>query len=212
MKRVILNVAVPGGGHGDSWYQRGQSRLAESLDRIGEEADRMFFTTWPDTPHSEIPYGFKPQAFMLAREQGYHQALWFDSSCSVVKPLDGAWATLDKQGYLLGMEGWLVGQWCAPEVRDLLGRTQDELDDMILVEGKMIGIDFTSDVGNLFLDRWDRYAKSGAFNGSHENHRHDITCAGIIAADMDLTLTPHLIEINSGGTPHPEVYVQVAAM
>lgn len=208
---AVLNVAVPGGGHGSAWYVKGQRRLGKSLDDIGETADRLFFTRWIDRRHQVIPYAFKCDAFLKARAEGYDRAIWFDSSCIVVKPLDGAWELIETQGYLLGLEGWTVGQWCAPEVRELLGRTQEELDAMTLVEGKMMGINFHSDIGNRFLDTWDGYARMGAFNGNHANHRHDITCAGIIASDMGLTLTPHLVEFERKGDPHPDVYVRVNA-
>lgn len=212
---AVLNVAIGAGGHGSAWYAKGQDRLGRSLDKFEEKADKLFWKEEypPQSPtHQATPYGFKPSSFLEARHQGYEKAMWLDSSCVLVRPLDGAWKQIGTDGYLLGQEGWTVGQWCAPEVRKLLGRSKDELDTMTLVEGKMIGLDFSSDIANRFLDTWDGYARMGAFNGNHANHRHDITCAGIIASDMGLKLTPHLIEFDRRGEPHPGVYVRASGL
>lgn len=205
--RAILNVAVGGN------YPAGQARLAESLTMFGEVRPCwLFHDTWPNTSHSEVPYKFKVDAFLEARQQGIGQAIWLDASCWLVRPLDNAWEQIVRDGYLLGQEGWSVGQWCSDEVLALLGRTRSEANDMTLVEGKMIGLDFTSAIGNEFLDTWHKYSVMGAFNGSWSNHRHDITAAGFIASDLKLKLTPHLIEFSHKGNPHPRVYVRASGL
>jgi hypothetical protein len=203
---AVLNVAK------DGWYPRGARRLAESLDSFAEPTERLFLTEWPDRSHQQVPYGFKPDVFRLARERGFDRAIWIDASCWLVRPLDEAWAQLERDGYLLGAEGWTVGQWCSDEVMNLLNRTRDELNAMTLIEGKMIGLDFTTRKGNAFLDTWYDYSEIGVFNGDWETHRHDITAGGIIAHDMGLTLTPHLIQFAADPNSNPDVYVKAAGM
>jgi len=204
--RAIVNVAV------GRWYPAGQNRLGRSLDAQGETAVRFFFPYFPDRTHQEVPYGFKPDAFIEARNEGYTQAIWIDSSCWLVRSLDTAWAQIDRDGYLLGAEGWTVGQWCNDRALQILGRTREEANRLTLVEGKMIGLDFTTEVGNEFLDRWRYYSDIGVFNGDWSNHRHDITAAGFIAADMGLTLTPHLIQFDNDPNDNPAVYVRAAGL
>lgn len=207
MKRTILNVAV------GKWYPRGQQRLGKSLDRFGEDADRLFLADWPTGPrHEEVPYGFKVSVFHMAERRGAELCLWIDSSCWQVRSFSPVWAQIKRDGYLLGQEGWTVGQWCNDEALALVGKTREEANEITLVEGKFLGLDLTHKTGREFLDRWQHYRDLGVFNGSWENHRHDITAAGFIAHDMGLTLTPHLIEFDSKRLLHPDVFVRASGM
>lgn len=205
--RAIVNVAVGGN------YEAGQKRLAESLDAFDETADRLFFTDWPRRSHLDVPYGFKPDAFSEALRASHSHVLWLDASCWLVKPLDAAWGQIEADGYLLGQEGWSLGQWCRQEVLEEAGLTREEANRITLIEGKMIGLDLGSDTGKDFLDAWMQASEDGWFNGDWSNHRHDISAGAIIAHRMGLKLTPHLIEIAHGKSdPHPDVYVQASGM
>lgn len=207
MKKAVLNVAVGAN------YPRGQKRLSESLDEFGEIADKLFWTDWPNIPHSVTPYAFKIDAFLDARNKGYERVIWFDASCWLVKPLDQAWAQIERDGYLLGQEGWSVGQWCSDEVLEKANLTREQARGMTLIEGKMIGLNFGHPVGAFFFNQWKIRRDEGWFNGDWQTHRHDISAGAIIAAELGLTLTPHLIEIPRGqGAPHPDVYVFASGM
>lgn len=195
--RAIVNVAA--GGR----YPQGQERLSRSLDDIGEKAERIFFTSFPGETHVSVPYGFKIDAFREAERRGYEQILWMDSSCSVKRDLKDAWDQIERDGYLLGQEGWSVGQWCNEIVREKAGYTREQLLGMTLVEGKFIGLDLTHEKGRSFLHSWEKTRDEGWFNGSWSDHRHDITAAGIIAHELGLNLTPHLISLPRPHDPGP---------
>lgn len=146
----------------------------------------------PGSPtHQQVPYAFKVHAFYEAMSRGYDRAIWLDSSTWLLKPLP--WAQLGTKGYLLGEEhGWTVGHWCSPEARALLEATDEDL-AAPLMEGKIIGLDFTNDKALAFLALWRHAAEIGAFNGSWSNHRHDITCGGVIAHRLGMDLTANTV-------------------
>lgn len=193
MKRGILNVAT-----GTSWYQRGQSRLAKSLMDVGETADALFWRDCypPYSPtHQRTPYAFKAWAFAYALMSRYEQALWLDSSCIVTRPLDEVWEALDTKGYVLGLEGWTVGEWCNDNALELMGLTREEALEIPLMEGKIIGFDLRYARAKDFLSQWISYAGAGAFNGSWDDHRHDITVGAVIAHRLQMSLTPGLVSL-----------------
>ena len=198
--RVVLNVAK------GSWYHLGQKRL---LDSIPDETTMLWTQQFPPGPtHEGVPYGFKVSAFYEAVEMGFQQAIWLDSSCVVCKPLP--WKQIERDGYYLGLEGWTIGQWCNDACRELLAITDEEL-ELPLMEGKIIGLDLTNDLAMAWLKEWKRAADIGAFNGSWENHRHDITCGAVIAHRLGMNLTEHPVTIGTSN-PHPESYVLAAGM
>lgn len=213
--RAVLNVATSGGGHGSSWYSRGAKRLMDSLDKFNTQADYLFWKNkYPVDcpPHQQVPYFFKPKAFREAQHDGYDMAIWIDASCWLVKPLDEAWEQIKRDGYLIGLEGWTVGDWCSDEVLKMAGYDREQARKITLMEGKIIGLDLTSPVGNRFLDRWEKAAQQGWFNGSHSDHRHDISAGGIIAYEMGLKLTEHTVHLGYRGTPHPDVFIRSAGL
>ena len=208
MHRAIVNVAV------GSWYPEGQRRLLESLAKVGETADPLMWagTYPPGSPtHQETPYAMKPYVFVHARTLGYQSVIWLDASCYVTRPLP--WEQIETEGYYLGQEGWSVGQWCAPDVLPMLGLTREEALGITLMDGKIIGLDFTHRVANDFLDQWLACAQMGAFNGDWSEHRHDITCGAAIADRLGMRLTPHPVTIaGPNDPPHPESYVNAQGM
>lgn len=202
--KLVMNLAV------GAWYPQGQSRLLATL--ADEDSDLWMYRHYPgDCPtHEEVPYGFKPYLFNQARAKGYSHAFWLDSSCVLAKPLP--WDVLDEQGYFLGLEGWKVGEWCNDQAKELLAITDEEL-EAPLMEGKIIGINFHSRVANEWLDAWTAAAQSGAFRGSWDNHRHDITCGAVLAHRRGMTLTPHPVTIGGpSDPPHPDSFVKAQGM
>lgn len=202
MKRAILNIAT------GAWYPAGQNRLGRSLVKHGETADKLFSTSFPEgcPTHDEINYGFKPWVFDHAREQGYRQAFWLDASVWLAGPLP--WDHLTKHGYLFGREGWQVGEWCNENALTLLGITREEAMAIPLMEGKIIGLDFTSQFANDWLDRWLYAAKIGAFNGDWSDHRHDITCGAVVAHWLGMELTDNTVALTKDPPFTPFVFAR----
>ena len=190
--RAIVNVAV------GKWYPQGQQRLRRSLIDAGDTTERIFLKRFPGKSHQQTPYGFKVDAFREAQRRGYEQVLWVDASCWYKRNLTDAWDQIERDGYLLGLEGWKVAEWCSPEVLELAGYTREQAMEMDLMLGGFIGLDLSSPIGNRFLDRWEHARDQGWFNGSWVNHRHDMTAGSIIAFELGMKLTPHVLSFANG--------------
>ena len=190
---------MKGGGHGSDWYERGQSRLAKSLHDVGEEAEPMFWRgTYPymSPTHQEVPYAFKCFAFAAALMNGYDQAIWLDSACIVNEPLTPVWDALDSVGYCLGDDGWKTGDWTNDHALEVMKLTREEAMEIPLMAGNIIAFDLRNFRSKKFIAKWIEYAERGAFNGSHDNHRHDISCGSVIAHRLDMKLTPEMVSYN----------------
>lgn len=195
--RAIVNVSVGG------WYPEGQKRLRRSLIDIDDESERIFFRRFPGAHHNVTPYGFKIDALRIAESRGYQQLLWLDASMWVIRPLDEVWEAIERDGYLLGREGWSVGYWCSPDVLKKAGYTKDQANEMTLMVGGFVGLDLSNPIGQEFLTRWEWCRDQGWFNGPWTSHRHDMTAGGFIAHEMGLKLTDHLYAIPQRRNPGP---------
>ena len=215
--RTVISLAS-----GDQQFSEGLDRLGAALDEVGFDGA---FEPWregrypPGCPaHLEVPFAFKPYCFAEARESGAELVLWLDSSCVPVRPLDGLFDELDRDGYLLFANGTRrVGQWSSDLALDRLGVPREEAMCIPEVNAAALGLDLTSDVGKAFLDRWLEEARAGlAFRGVREplvgpddykdvkwnrgnrvsadprvrGHRHDQTVAGVVAFELGLRLRP----------------------
>lgn len=152
----------------------------------------MFWTKWPGKSHQDVPYGFKVDALRKAQGEGYEQVFWLDSSCVAERSLDQAWEQLERDGYFLPLEGWTVGDWCNDHVLEMAGYTREQAKQIPLMGGGFVGVDLSSPIGNRFLDKWERARDQGWFNGSWDDHRHDLPAGAIIAYEMGLNLTPNV--------------------
>lgn len=206
--RAIVNIAC------GSWYPKGQRRLRDSLIAAGDKTERIFLKRFPGKTHAQQPYGFKCDAFREAQRRGYEQVLWLDASCWFKRDLTPAWEQIESDGYLLGLEGWKVGEWCSPEVLEMAGYTREQAMEIDLMLGGIIGLDLSSPIGNRFLDRWEHARDQGWFNGSWRNHRHDMTAGSFIAYELGMKLTPHTLAFSSGRRPDgpPEAFVYARGM
>lgn len=206
-RRAVVNVAC------GSWYPHGQKRLRQSLNDIGEDSERIFLTRFPGKTHRAVPYGFKLDALREAESRGYDRLIWMDASLWVKRPLDEAWEQLERDGYLIGREGWTVGYWCSPEVQAKTGYTREQLDRMTLILGGFLGLNLSHPTGREFLARWEQARDDGWFNGPWTSHRHDMTAGGIVAHEMGLKLTDHLIAFPTRRDPGPpEAYCYARGM
>lgn len=104
-KRIILNVSV---GASNSWYHRGQTRLRESLAKVGSDVDWEFVTR-PNPIHSSA-YADKVVAIFDAFSQGYEKILWLDCSITAVRNLEDIWNYIDKHGFYFYKTGYNCAQ------------------------------------------------------------------------------------------------------
>lgn len=200
MTRCIINVACGPKTHYVDW----QSRLDGSLDDIGFPGASMFWTNClpPDSPrHEDVPYAFKPFAFRAAEKAGHRQILWVDSAVWARRPLDAAFALLEKQGFLFFYNGFRCGNWCTDAALEKQGISRDEAMLIPDFTGCCMGLDLTHPMGAEFLRRWHEASLDGvSFIGGWNNddgkcsrdprcrgHRHDQVVGSIIANKMGMT-------------------------
>jgi hypothetical protein len=207
----------------DEAYPRSLRRLERSLRRVRFRGDVLL---WPPgsyphgcPPHLVVPFAFKPFCFAEARERGHRLLLWLDSSCLAVRPLDGLFEQLEREGYLLFRNAdYRVGSWAADEALRALDLDRDEAMELPEVNAAAIGLNLDHPVAAEFLERWLDAARAGtafrgvegddAFtldrylelkwntNGSVSSdprvlgHRHDQTVAGVLAHRLGMALSP----------------------
>lgn len=209
MTPVIINVAT-------GPYVRGQRRLRAS---IPQDAD---FLAWTDQlapgspPHGRVPYAFKAHAIQEARRRGYELILWADASVHVIAPLAPLWAQVECDGYWIGRNGWINGEWtCDAAYRDL-GVTREENWQIQHVVATAFALDLRHEIARQCADEYFRLAQTRAFCGPWTNdrgqaspgnpsvrgHRHDQTALSVIAWRLGMRLTdpPRILAYRPGAT------------
>ena len=187
----IVNFAKGG------WYSRGQSRLVSSFMQRGYKGDFLLYEDESDLDcplHINVPYAFKPYALMYAVDAGYRYVIWADSSIWPCNNLQKMWDQIDKDGYMLVLNGWTTGEWCSDAALPLLGITREESFELPHLMANVMGFDFSREFCREFLEQYYHHANIGTFCGPWDNkdnkassdpkvlgHRHDQTAASVIA-------------------------------
>lgn len=188
-ERAICNIITP-----IPRYIDGQQRLINSLMQLetefGDDFD-VFTDIGEDSvgapPHDDNPYAFKVYAIRKLRDKGYKQVFWFDASIVAVKSLNPLWERLSKTGVFMEEAGHWVGTWCNEYTLKYFNLTREEAMKIPMFAAGYIGIDFRTTVGQEFFAHWNEAMLNGCFRGSWQDHRHDMTCASIIAHKLGIT-------------------------
>lgn len=189
-RRAICNLITP-----IPRYVNGQQRLFDSLLKINESSQSHQFEIYTDIgeesvgapPHSENPYAFKVYAMRKLRDMGYEQVFWFDASIVAVKDLSPLWERLAKNGVFMEEAGHWAGTWCNEQTLKYFQITRDQAMKIPMFAAGYIGIDFRTTIGQEFFAHWNEAMLNGCFKGSWQDHRHDMTCASIIAHKLGIT-------------------------
>lgn len=213
----------------DKFYPEYLDRLERSLEQVGFDGEFMPWRpgSFPvDCPaHMDVAFAFKPYCLAEAREHGGKLLLWLDSSCVAVRPLEPIFDQIERDGYILFRNGrHRVGEWASDEALGALGLSRDQAMEMPEVNAAVIGLNTSSPVSNLFLERWRRAAQEGlAFRGVSDQlrdrkdyqavkwnrgarvssdprvrgHRHDQTVAGVLAAQLGMRLSSEGLWVSS---------------
>ncbi len=199
MSRAIINFAE------GAWYPYGQERLKRSVMEHGWDGDFVGWTSSSDLgcpPHSQVPYAFKTHALVNARAQGYESALFADASIYAVKPFDLVFTIIENEGYFFEEAGHWTGTWTTDAALEQMGLTRDEAMKIPMLTAGFVGLNFSSDIANAFLDRWHELALDGiTFPGPWQNrdgaasddprcegHRHDMSAASVTAHKLGMKL------------------------
>lgn len=176
-------------------YNFGQKRLVDSFwkhhpsEHLVSGIQIMGFTSENDVSspsHEQNPYAFKIYAMENAKNRGFNQVLWLDSSVMFVKHSQPIFECIEKNGFFFEEAGHWVGSWCNDRTLEYFNITREEAMQMPMFSAGFTGIDFTNRIGVEFFERWKKSMLDGQFIGDWSNHRHDMTCASIIANQMGL--------------------------
>lgn len=173
--RAIINVST-------ERYWPGQQRLIETAGEYKVLAWKHEHEVGAP-PHRDNMYAFKPYAFQKAYEIGYRYLLWLDASMNVIKDLKPIFDIIERDGYFFQDSGWTNDRWTNQAAKEYFSTNEG-----LMLSSGILGLDMESIVGYAFWVHWLHAAEAGIFNGSHADHRHDQTCASLIAHKMGLKL------------------------
>lgn len=160
-------------------YKPGQRRLSRSLN--GHKQLMLDSYEAIDSPtHQDSPYEFKLHAIEKAFELD-PIVLYCDASMYVVGDLSKIETIIKDEGFFGQEAGHYVDDWCNDHTREYFNLTEK---GFIMYSAGLTGLNRDNSKAMDFFSQWKASAKAGCFKGSWENHRHDMTCASIIAQRM----------------------------
>lgn len=192
--RCIVNLST-------QKYWKGQDRLIRSL-KDNTDAQLLMYKRESDVgakPHSQSMYGFKPLAIEKAYNLGYRELLWLDASMYVIKDLDPIFKEIEKNGFYAQDSGWENERWTTDNALRYFGTNKGRM-----ISSGVLGVNMNHSKGIQFLEKWTTAMKNGLFNGSHDDFRHDQSCASLIIENMGLHITENNTHWNYGKDPMHE--------
>lgn len=168
-------------------YRRAQQRLRISL--VNHHG--LFFENYPFgwPTHQESPYAFKIHAIKDAMKID-PIVLWADASFYLVGDLSIIEKIIKEKGFFGSEAGHYAGRWTNEHTRNYFNVTEEEMHQgpggITLFSAGLLGLNANSEIAMEFLRQWEAASVAGCFSGSWENHRHDQTCASIIATRLGL--------------------------
>ena len=191
-----------------------QPRFAEGAALLGQSLTHwnwgnhlaVYEKLPPGCPsHAESPFAFKPHLLDRERRQGVELVLWADTSIRFMSSPDWVVDQIEQHGYLLIEDtDQLLRWWSSDRALDFFGLNRTDLNIHHDLSSGFLGLDFRHRVAHEFLDAWLESEKAGLFPGAWSNddrsvssglsvkgHRHDQTCATLIARQMRLQPSPY---------------------
>jgi hypothetical protein len=152
--RCVISLGI-----GKPSYIQSIKRLEESLFRVGFDGDFLY---WNDQvpegcpPHFEAPFAFKTYCFNIAKNLGYTQILWMDSTCIALRSLSPIFEEITKNGYIFFNNNYdqSLGQWISDDALDQNNLSRDEAMLVPELPCSVMGLDMNSELANKFLYQW----------------------------------------------------------
>lgn len=200
---IIVNFSTQG-------YLPGQQRLANSLN--GHKKLMLNSYEAINSPsHSVSPYEFKVHSIEAAFKYD-DVVLWCDASLWLTGNLKVIEDIIINDGFFGSEAGHYAGRWTNKFTRDYFKVTEQEMfqgpGGITLFSAGLLGLNKNNDIAMRFFKEWKEAGKAGCFRGSWEDHRHEMTCASIIATRLGMKYQrggQHLSYIGPGySTPEPE--------
>lgn len=198
----VAFVSFANGGYVDI-----QKKLIHSVKRRGY--DMIAFNSFAEIgspTHAESPYAFKLYSLEAARKRGYDIVIWCDSPNRLVRPIEPWIVEIEQRGVYLQRDGWMIGQWANDKALATFGLTRDEALKLPNTYGCIMAFDFRNPVTHTFLRRLRECSDAGLFRGKWKNsektesqderclgHRHDQTCAELVANELGIEHGPIVV-------------------
>jgi hypothetical protein len=202
-KRLITSYGV------GSWHPDGLLRMKKTLEKYSGFDIKLWSDDYlPGSPtHQDNPYAFKTWTLKWAKEAGYKTVLWLDAAVWANKDPVSVFEHVEKNGYLLLKNGdWNQGVWSTERQLEYYKQTREQAFQIQHPMACMFGISFDHEIGNEIFNRYLQAAIDGVFIGPWWNHehevsddervlgsRHDQTCLGYIAYDLNLSYDDNIV-------------------
>jgi hypothetical protein len=158
--------------------------------------------------HQECPYAFKYYSILEARRRGASLVIWCDSCLTLLKPIRPWIEQIQLAGVYLQEDGWKCGMWANDHSLAYFGVSRDDAMTIPSIYACTMAFDFRHPTAHQFLARWKDALDAGCFRGNWTNatntesqdprcrgHRHDQTCAELVAHEMKLPLQPLVLNV-----------------
>lgn len=177
---IIVNFATGS-------YLKGQQRLSKSLNGHKQLMLSDYVSIGSPT-HSESPYEFKVHA--IEKALCFDDiVLWVDASMWRVGDISVIEKLIIEDGYFMSESGHWTAQWTNKFTKDYFKMTEEEAKvpgGSFMFSAGLLGLNKNSQVAMEFLRQWKESAKAGCFRGDWKEHRHDMSCASIIAQRLGM--------------------------
>lgn len=196
-KTVVVSYA-------DGRYTNVVNKLIRSIQLYNPGLDVCVFQNPQEIgspPHYENPYAFKVYAIQKARDMGYTTIIWCDSCLRAVRSLESLIKDINQSGVYFQKDGWPCGQWSNDRALEYFEVTRDQAMNISSIYACFMAFNFKTDVANEFFVKWKRACQMGIFIGRWKNddktesqdirctgHRHDQTCAELLAYTLKIPL------------------------
>jgi len=207
MKNCIVNYSE------GQWYPRGQKRLVESLFKVNYGGEVLLFDwflverllTKKCPSHREAPYAFKYYILDYAKEKGYDNVLWLDSSFWAISSLQSLFEEINRNGYVLQeTTDCYLGNWCSDTALREMKISREQALSMLMYDGGFIGLNMHNDVSLSFLANMLVYSQNknllpGAWTNEKQQvskdkrvlgHRHDMSVGCVLADKLNMKAAP----------------------
>lgn len=153
--------------------------------------------------HQEVPYLFKLAMIQKAKEAGYTQIIWCDSTITLSKQPTELLELANKQGIVsFDNLGHPLKPWISDIALKNLGLNEVDLTVMSQIMACVILFDFSNPITQTIFDEWLKLAQDGfsfqnnsSLRDGFKAHRHDQACLSGLLYKYQVPLLPygHLI-------------------
>lgn len=207
--KILVNYA----SFGREDYPSVQPRLIKSFQDTGWDGDYLMVSPQariehgveisihpPIRPHSEVPYGFKPDLISYVWSLGYKQIIWADSTIKALRPLDELWNIAHIRGVVafhnLGHDlHKYISDQAAARLKIL---DSPDFEKITQIMACSILFDFSNPVGRMVFHEWyeasitqGMFQDGGSPRHDFRSHRHDQAILSALLWKYEVPLCPY---------------------